>query len=134
MSQEALRTSSVSEISHLFLSAVRDKHDNGSPRPVRIPPGQKPIFRTIPTPPSPQNASVDMTTEEFKQTFPPPRGTLDPSPEITDDSLLATPPISAVIASHLNEKLFDSVKNYARHLAAIHGRIGLIEVVLRNSD
>ena len=31
---------SLSEISHLFLSSVRDKQTNGSPRPMRVPPNK----------------------------------------------------------------------------------------------
>src|SRR5262249_24903556 len=37
-------------------------------------------------------------------------------------------PVTAVIGTHLNGKLFDRAKEYARHLAASGARIGLIEV------
>ncbi len=47
---------SLSEISHLFLSEVRQKQTGSGPRPVRIPPKRPSV-------------SVDMTPEEFANAF-----------------------------------------------------------------
>src|SRR5687767_11839515 len=48
----------LSEISHLFLSDVRDRQTDSAPRPVRKPPGS---FNG--------DVSVDLTPEEFAQVF-----------------------------------------------------------------
>lgn len=115
----------LSEISHLFLSSIRDKQTNGAARPQRKAPG--------PVEPEPRtDASVDLTPAEFAQVY---GGTNtndggDSGQDVAEAAL--TPrkaaPISAVIASHLNGKQFDRVKEYARHLAGQYGRIGLIEL------
>ncbi len=52
----------LSEISHLFLSSIRDKQTNGTPRPLRTPPGQQPPPQSAqpsaPQPPQQQQASA----------------------------------------------------------------------------
>jgi hypothetical protein len=45
----------LSEISHLFLSYIRDAASNGMPRPQRTPPKA--------------NVSMDLTPEEYAQVF-----------------------------------------------------------------
>jgi hypothetical protein len=139
MPEETPQKRSLSEISHLFLSSVRDKQTNGAPRPQRIPPGQKlppPLLPpmagsagpVIPvTAYTPDHAgearSVDLTAEELAH--------------VSDENATAkqrpiparrSPPVTAVLGAHLNGRQFDRVKEYARHLSAIHGRIGLIEL------
>ena len=97
---------SLSEISHLFLSSVREKQTGGSPRPQRTPPRS--------------DESVDMTPEEFAQIYGAPEGAAEPQRRPV--------PVTALISAHLNGKQFDRVKQYARHLAGQFGRVGLIEV------
>jgi hypothetical protein len=97
---------SLSEISHLFLSSVRDRHTDGAP-----PPNRKPPKRT--------DLTIDLTPEEFAQVY--------------GEAPSAGPrrkrvPIAAVIGAHLNGRQFDRVKEYARHRAAGGGRVGLIEL------
>ncbi len=127
MSEQPPQKRSLSEISHLFLSSVRDRQTNGAPRPQRTPPGA-----AQPTPPASQpgqaapntNMSIDLTPEEFAQVF----GERDPA--ALEQSAPAARPaqVTAVIGTHLNGKQFDRVKEYARHLAAQGARIGLIEL------
>src|SRR5687767_5446551 len=66
----------VSEISHLFLSNVRDLAGNGMPRPQRKPPaGQAPAPQAEPGPVDTRAGShaaaadVDLTPEEFAHVF-----------------------------------------------------------------
>jgi hypothetical protein len=111
------KSQSISEISHLFLSGIREKHNNGSPRPIRIGPGQirpaaEPLNGDAPVEPAadaPKPRELNSTIE-----------TVEAMPKV--------PPVSAVLAAHLNERQFECVKDYARHLASIHGRVGLIEL------
>jgi hypothetical protein len=100
---------SLSEISHLFLSSVRD-NATGGVRPKRLPPGA-----------ARPDVSVDLTPEEFAQVFGGQHRSEDPEKAPIG-------PVCAVISAHLNGKQFDRVKDYARHLAAGGKRIGLIEV------
>jgi hypothetical protein len=96
----------LTEISHLFLSSLRDRQGEGSQRPQRTPP--------------PSEHSVDLTPEEFARVYGP-GGPNPPAPE------RKPVPISAIVGAHLNGRQFDRVKEYARHLADRVGRIGLIE-------
>lgn len=97
---------SLSEISHLFLSSVRDRQTGGTKPPQRTPP--------------PSDVSIDLTPEEFAQVY----GAPSPTPE----PQRKTVPVTAIISAHLNGKQFDRVKEYARHLASRIGRVGLIEL------
>src|SRR3954468_20999532 len=99
----------LSEISHLFLSSVREKQTGNTPRPVRKPPTIRP------------DISIDLTPEEFAQVFAEQEAAAQMS-----TNRAAAPKVSAVIGAHLNGKLFDRVKEYATHLADHHGRVGLI--------
>ena len=98
---------SLTEISHLFLSSLRDRQSDGAQRPQRTPP--------------PSDHSIDLTPEEFARVY----GGGEPTPPAPERKPV---PMSAVIGAHLNGKQFDRVKEYARHLADRVGRIGLIEV------
>ena len=53
------------EISHLFLSSIRDKAGNGAAKPQRIPPGGAAKPPATPDP----NVSLDLTPEEFARMF-----------------------------------------------------------------
>jgi hypothetical protein len=103
---------SISEISHLFLSSVRDRQTGGQPRPTRLPPKQP---------------SIDLTPEEYAQVF----GGTEPAARPTEDPAAHAariPPITALITLHLNGTANDRIREYARHLAANGERIGVLEV------
>jgi hypothetical protein len=109
---------SLSEISHLFLSSVRDRQTGGAPRPVRKPPAsnsQQPVQQP------PRDISIDLTPEEFEQVY---------GGGAQESSLPNAPkcaPISAVMGTHLNGRMTECVRDYAAHLASNGQRIGLIE-------
>jgi hypothetical protein len=105
MSDQPNQKRSLSEISHLFLSSVRDRQTGGASRPVRKPPS----IRT--------DISVDLTPEEFA-------GVLG---ESTDSQRPTPGPVTAVLSTHLSGSSFDRVREYAAHLCADGSRIGLIE-------
>ncbi|HEX3356580.1 MAG TPA: hypothetical protein VHS31_06320 [Tepidisphaeraceae bacterium] len=97
---------SLSEISHLFLSSVRERQTGGAAKPVRKPPTAKP------------DVSIDLTPEEFAQVV----------GQGAAESISAEPgPVTAILSSHLTEGSFDRAREYAAHLAADGARIGLIE-------
>ena len=104
--QNPQKKKSLSEISHLFLSSVRDRQTGGTKPPHRTPP--------------PTDLSIDLTPEEFAQVY----GAASPATEPQRKPV----PVTAVISAHLNGKQFDRVKEYARHLASRIGRVGLIEL------
>ncbi len=108
----------LSEISHLFLSEIRARP--GSPgRPARIPP------------PKSTDVSVDMTPEEFCASI---EAASDDSVETPAEPSVAMnypvrpPAISIVLSSHLMEHPSQSVRQYARSLAAESKNVGLIEL------
>ncbi|OLD58684.1 MAG: hypothetical protein AUI33_17330 [Ignavibacteria bacterium 13_1_40CM_2_61_4] len=110
----------LTEISHLFLSSIREKQTNGAPRPTRTPPAPE---QGLPArePGGPWSGMhIDLTADEMAQVSSRP------------DAAHAQPvtrSVSAVIAAHLNGRQLDRVKDYARNLAGqVGGRIGLIEV------
>ncbi len=115
---------SLSEISHLFLSSVREKQTNGTPRPQRIPPrksDETPDPTNINMPERKNDLSIDLTPEEFAQVF-------GDSAGAGQQGKRREIEVTAVLAAHLNGRQFDRVKEYARHLAAQCGRVGLIEL------
>src|SRR5206468_11737768 len=91
----------LTEISHLFLSSIRER--DGAPRPQRTPP--------------PSNVSVDVTAEEFAEMMS--GAAVAPAETI--------PPVTAVLASHFAGDQSHRVRQYAKHLAAEETRIGMIE-------
>src|SRR5260221_5988378 len=128
MDQQPKHPQSISEISHLFLSNMREKQTGGAARPVRTPP-QKSGQPTDnqPADPAPAAAShaqgsIDLTPEEYAHVF---GGAEQPASE---HEQVRIPPITAVIAQHLNGRAAERVKDYARHLAANGERIGLLEI------
>ncbi len=110
MSEQPSQDRKLSEISHLFLSSVRQKASNGGAAPRRIPPGER---RAEP---------CELTPEELAQVAGDSEADQEPAPEAE--------PLAArvLIASHLNGNQRDRVREYARHLTADGSRIGLIEV------
>jgi hypothetical protein len=118
MEETPKQPQSISEISHLFLSNLRDKQTGSANRPVRTPPGQ----RAQPEQPKP-NVSIDLTPEEYAEVF----ATGESTPR-ESGAEVRIPPVTAVIAQHLNGRADQRVRAYARHLAANGERVGLLEV------
>lgn len=127
MSDQPPKPQSISEISHLFLSGVREKQMGSAPRPVRL----SPKARQAQAEPqnlepsmqhSPESGSVDLTPEEYAQV------SAGSDPADRSGSAAKVPPVTAVIAQHLNGRAPQRVRDYARHLAANGERIGLLEV------
>ena len=125
MNDETPKKKSLSEISHLFLSDLRD-NVTGGVRPKRVPPGA----------PRPE-VSIDLTPAEYARSFGESEASADePSVELTqprfseelDDTNPPAKPITAVIAAHLNGSQPIRVRQYAKHLAASGQRIGMIEI------
>jgi hypothetical protein len=130
-SKESLR-----EISHLFLSNVRDLASNGMPRPQRTPPAKQQQQQHHQSAATAPGHSLDMTPEEFAQMF---GGGPDAHDEQSGDTagdrempergLAPVPPIHAIVGAQLGGKQFDRAKEYARHLAStMELRVGLIEI------
>ncbi len=116
MSDQTNQPRPLSEISHLFLSNVRDLPKPGAPRPVRIPPGA-PRAQARPA----MHESVDLTPEEFAEVF----GKI----ELDEEDGNKKPIVVAVLGSHLAGNQADKVKGYARHYAVSSGySVGMIEV------
>src|SRR4051812_34392904 len=107
MSDQSTPSNSLSEISHLFLSSVREKAGNGSERPKRVPP------------PKP-HVSIDLTPEEFAQVLGAgeDEGAGDVGGVRDDREPAKVGGVTAVIASHLGPKQAERIKQYARHLAS----------------
>lgn len=122
----------LSEIGHLFLSDVRDRHLGGAPRPQRTPPGgsaKAPHAKPASAPRT--DVSIDLTPEEYAQVFGGGAGAASMAAgtrAATSQGARRTPPMTAILGEHLNGKQFARVKEYARHLAAREGRVGLIEL------
>lgn len=94
----------LSEISHLFLSGIRQK-TQGSARPMR-------------TPPRPET-SIDLTPEEFAEVF---------GDKSDESSSIEIGPVRAVLGSHLGAQQLTRVQEYASHVCAPGRRVGLIAV------
>jgi len=155
MSDQTPHKPSLTEISHLFLSSVREKQTNGAPRPQRIAPGQPrlappPPVELAPAPEAAPLPELAPEPESIAMPIPMPQHSAAPdrsrSVDMTPEEFMRTfgeaseasaasegeparrmPPIAAVLASHIANSSA-RVKDYARQLAVEHGRIGLIEV------
>jgi hypothetical protein len=97
----------LSEISHLFLSNIRKRQTAGASMPRRTPP-----------PPLRPSRSDELSEEEMA---------LVGAPAAPSDGI-QLPPVSAVIAGHLNGKATEQTRRLARHLAAAGQRVGLMEL------
>lgn len=100
MAEQTNSQRSINEIGHLFLSSVREQQAG-----QRTPPRRQP-------PPRMHEHSVELTADELAQVLPP----------LEQES----PPIVAVLASHLGARQLDRVQEYAAHLCASAGSVGLI--------
>ncbi|MDP9173745.1 MAG: hypothetical protein M3O30_07750 [Planctomycetota bacterium] len=120
----------LSEISHLFLSEMRQRQGNSGgaagAKPVRIPPGRGQDPRSVDQTGQeasgaeiPADAFAASPSDEQNQS----NADMRPVPATTS----STAQISVVLASHLIDQPSEGVRRYARHLAARFGRIGLIE-------
>jgi hypothetical protein len=106
MSDQPSQPRSLSEISHLFLSGVREKQQmGGGARPLRTPPRQR------------TDLTVDLSPEEFAHVF-----------GEKAEPLTGPPigPVHAVLASHLGAQQLARVQQYAAHCCQPGKRIGLI--------
>lgn len=138
MPDQPQKPQSISEISHLFLSTVREKQTGAAPRPVRVPPpsqrdsgqcavgsGQSSLGESKPSTSGNlhMQESIDLTPEEYAQVS----GHAE-NEDRESEGAAPIPPVTAVIAQHLNGRAPERVRDYARHLAANGERIGLLEV------
>lgn len=94
------------EISHLFLSGIRERQTGGAPRPQRIGPAQR------------GDQPVDITPEELAHV----RAAAAPPAE--QQTVAA---VTAVLAAHFDQEQAQRVREYAAHCASAGGRVGLIE-------
>src|SRR5262245_44536665 len=95
----------LSEISHLFLSGLREKQSGGTVRPIRTPPKQR------------TDLTVDLSPEEFASVF---------GDKTDEPSGPPIGPIQAVLASHLGAQQLARVQQYAAHVCPQGKRVGLI--------
>jgi hypothetical protein len=105
----------LSEISHLFLSEVRERQTSGTARPTRIPPQRR------------NDVSVDLTPEEFANAAEAQDAAPIGQPAELPPTPAATPRVSIVLGSHLGDHPAQWARQYARHVASTVGRVGLIE-------
>lgn len=109
----------LSEISHLFLTSLREQAGENRAKPVRIPPGQK---RT----PAPQEA-VDCSPEEFAKIYGKPQSPMtDDSIDAGDVHDIHRKRVTAIIGAHMNGQLHEAVLAYAASLTVNGQRIGLL--------
>ncbi len=111
----------LSEISHLFLSGVRERHTNGQPQPVRRPPAKR-----EPAQP-PAAVSIDLTDAELDHALDGVFGPADRREPVEIDGG-RTRPVTALLAPHLEGGLLDAARQYAGHRCAAGERVGLIFV------
>lgn len=98
------RKPDLREISHLFLSSVRQRQTGNATPPKRIAPAK----RSDPT--------VDLTPDEFAQ--------------VTSQAkeVVAEPRVFGILASHFDSRAVDIARSYAAAQAQTGARVGLIEV------
>jgi hypothetical protein len=133
----------LSEISHLFLSGIRDQAGGEHrPRPVRVPPNATsitPPSMTQQRPPAPEapassmrmsSADVDLTPEEFASVFGNAPATEQPAMVVgasLDSGVATRRRVTAVFgATPQPESIADAALAYAASLAARDERIGVI--------
>jgi hypothetical protein len=112
---EEQKKKSLSEISHLFLSSVRDNATGGN-RPKRIPPGGERVAPRPAVPPVPRGSmSIDLTPEEYARVIE--QGESAEQPERAPVG-----PILAVICSQFNGQQLDRAREYRRARRTSPGR------------
>jgi hypothetical protein len=94
---------SLSEISHLFLTGLRQRQNGGAPTPHRKPPAGIVEKSAV---------SIDITPEEFS----------------SGQDAGQRPSVSALLAHHLAAPALPRVREYARQAASASGCVGLIEL------
>jgi hypothetical protein len=117
----------LSEISHLFLSGVRQRQTSDAPRPKRVPPRKQPE-----TTAETRDVSMDMTPEEFAESL-----AVSHNEDVADTVTSAqpvkmvaqagVPQLSVILASHIPDAT-DRIAQYASHLAIACKRVGVIEI------
>ena len=118
---------SLSEISHLFLSSVRENATaaSGGGRPRRIPPGGERVAPRPGVPPLSRTAmSIDLTPEEYARVI----EQADSAEQSAASDQPPIGPITALICSQFNSQQLERAKEYARHLSGSGERIGLLHV------
>lgn len=130
----------LSEISHLFLTSLRDKQTGGAARPTRIPPGvhdpsgfnpmdhmtdDAPLKIGPPARERGKDISIDLTPEEFALAFACPDDDADDSQQ-APAATPKTKPLHAVLAQHLGDSMSDHLLAYAGSLCVDGGRVGVI--------
>jgi hypothetical protein len=110
----ATNTRPLSEISHLFLSSLREQAQQGQPRPMRIPPGGQ--GKPVVVPPAPiTNLS--------------PASPLRDDPQSDEPVDVLRKRVTAVVGAHLNGHLADRVVQYASQVAQDAGkRLGVVQI------
>src|SRR3954453_7863275 len=98
MSEQPKNPRSLSDISHLFLSSVRERQTGSSTRPQRTPPPKQ-----EPREARAELRDTDITPQEFQHVL----GDAAEQPS----ELGSVPPVRAVIASHLGSRQFDAVRS-----------------------
>jgi hypothetical protein len=123
MSDENKSNRPLSEISHLFLTSLREQAGENRNKPVRIPPGQ----RRPTSPHATANEPIDLSPEEFAH-----MEGKSQSPFI-DDSINAgdvqdaqRKRVTAIVGPQLGGQLHESVLAFAASLTAEGQRIGLL--------
>lgn len=114
---------SLTEISHLFLSDVRESASGGV-RPMRLPPG-------APRPSEPaQRGEIGPVGEQREDLDPRPRSSQrQPASDVDSAEPMPTvKPVRALVVGHLNGTQVQRSRQYARHLAAGGPRVGMIEI------
>src|SRR3989442_2512366 len=93
MHEQPKNPRSLSDISHLFLSSVRERQTGSSARPQRTPPPKSDPRDT---------RDAELTPQEFQHVL--------NEPQQQPSELASVPPVRAAIASHLGWRQFDAVR------------------------
>jgi hypothetical protein len=106
---EQSKQPSLSEISHLFLTGLRQRQTHGAHPPTRK---------------APPAVSIDLTPEEFAGPTSPQEseGLIAPAADVPQ------PRLSVVLAHHLGDNALKNVHQYAAFVAETCQRVGLIEL------
>ena len=132
MADQPKTSRSLSDISHLFLSSVREKQTGGASMPTRRPPVSDASSAGRDNPQVSGGASptlharceaeaklnMDLEPAEFRQAF--------SDDEDSSEESMRIAPVTALIASHLGAGQYDAARRYARNLASTGQRVGLI--------